>query len=197
MWTGSLLPAGLALTGFVMAGLLFLELPDFSPSAPDDPDRLPPDRASRGLAIAPVPLNLAGKDRALVGLGSYIVNSQGGCNGCHTRPAAGEAGSDPDPDRRFDLDHHLAGGVPFGELTASDLTPDPDGLPGGLSWSEFLQVMRTGTRTDGSRLQEMPWWLYRNMTTRDLRAIYEYLRAIPPAPAPTAERAALPASTTP
>jgi hypothetical protein len=35
----------------------------------------------QGFAIAPVPLNLAGKNRALVGLGSYIVNGQGDCNG--------------------------------------------------------------------------------------------------------------------
>jgi hypothetical protein len=28
-------------------------------------------------------------------------------------------------------------------------------------------------------LQVMPWPVYRNMTDRDLRAIYEYLRAIP------------------
>ncbi len=33
----------------------------------------------RGYQINPVPLNLAGKNRALVGLGSYIVNT-GGCN---------------------------------------------------------------------------------------------------------------------
>ena len=31
----------------------------------------------RGFEIAPVPLNLEGKNRALVGLGSYIVNAQG------------------------------------------------------------------------------------------------------------------------
>jgi len=37
-----------------------------------------------GLAIAPVPLNLAGKDQQLVGLGSYLVNAIGDCNGCHT-----------------------------------------------------------------------------------------------------------------
>jgi len=37
-----------------------------------------------GFAIAPVPLNLEGKNRALVGLGSFIVNAQGDCNGCHT-----------------------------------------------------------------------------------------------------------------
>ena len=37
-----------------------------------------------GYAIAPVPLNLEGKNRDLVGLGSFIVNAQGDCNGCHT-----------------------------------------------------------------------------------------------------------------
>lgn len=37
-----------------------------------------------GFEIAPVPLNLEGKNRNLVGLGSFIVNAQGDCNGCHT-----------------------------------------------------------------------------------------------------------------
>jgi hypothetical protein len=41
-------------------------------------------RIQQGFAIAPVPLNLAGRDPALVGLGSYIVNAQADCNGCHT-----------------------------------------------------------------------------------------------------------------
>src|SRR6266550_303116 len=40
-----------------------------------------------GFEIAPVPLNLKGKNRDLVGLGSYIVNAQGGCNDCHTCPS--------------------------------------------------------------------------------------------------------------
>jgi hypothetical protein len=37
-----------------------------------------------GYKIAPVPLNLAGKDHDLVGLGSFLVNAVGDCNGCHT-----------------------------------------------------------------------------------------------------------------
>src|SRR5579864_5716416 len=37
-----------------------------------------------GFEIAPVSLNLAGRNRALVGLGSYLVNAVGDCNGCHT-----------------------------------------------------------------------------------------------------------------
>src|SRR5215469_14528132 len=40
-------------------------------------------RIERGFEIAPVPLNLEGKDRALVGLGSYLVNAVAACNDCH------------------------------------------------------------------------------------------------------------------
>jgi hypothetical protein len=38
----------------------------------------------RGFQIAPVPLNLAGKNRGLVGLGSYFVNGPMDCVGCHS-----------------------------------------------------------------------------------------------------------------
>lgn len=41
-------------------------------------------KVRRGFETAPVPLNLAHKNRALVGLGSYIVNNVGECNGCHS-----------------------------------------------------------------------------------------------------------------
>ena len=41
-------------------------------------------RIRRGFEIAPVPLNLAGKNHALVGLGSYIVNAQIPCDDCHS-----------------------------------------------------------------------------------------------------------------
>lgn len=40
----------------------------------------------QGLAIAPVHLDLRGKNRALVGVGSYLVNAVSDCNDCHTRP---------------------------------------------------------------------------------------------------------------
>ena len=44
-------------------------------------------RIQKGFEIAPVPLNLKGKDHNLVGLGSYIVNAQAACNDCHTCPS--------------------------------------------------------------------------------------------------------------
>lgn len=43
--------------------------------------------AQQGRQITPVKVNLMGKDPNLVYLGSYLVNAQGGCNGCHTCPS--------------------------------------------------------------------------------------------------------------
>lgn len=47
----------------------------------------PTTLAQIGMAVAPVPLNLTGKDQQLVGVGSYLVNVIGDCNGCHTGAA--------------------------------------------------------------------------------------------------------------
>ena len=70
-----------ALTGATLAGMLA-----GSPSVQADEHESDStdSRVQRGLEIAPVPLNLAGKDRTLVGLGSYLVNATADCNGCHT-----------------------------------------------------------------------------------------------------------------
>jgi len=50
-------------------------------------------RIQIGLAAAPVPLNLTGKNPALVGLGSYYVNVVGDCNGCHSAGPPTEFGA--------------------------------------------------------------------------------------------------------
>jgi hypothetical protein len=47
----------------------------------------------RGAEVAPVPLNMAGLNPALVRQGSYIVNAQGGCNDCHTVPSYAAGGN--------------------------------------------------------------------------------------------------------
>jgi hypothetical protein len=81
------------------------------------------------------------------------------------------------------------------------LTPDASGLPeGGATFQEFLTIMRTGHDFDNAHpacptlgamgciasppfaaglLQVMPWPVYSNMSDDDLRAVYEYLSAIP------------------
>lgn len=148
-------------------------------------------RIQRGFAIAPVHLNLKGKNRALVGLGSYLVNGTGDCNGCHFGPA-GEFSPGGDPflgePKQINPDAYLAGGTPlFGPIfLPRNLTPDKTGLPeGGASFEEFRDIMRTGIDPHqahpqfGPFLQVMPWPSFQNMTDNDLRAIYEYLSAIP------------------
>jgi Concanavalin A-like lectin/glucanases superfamily len=158
------------------------EAADFSPQEQQE--------IKKGFAITPVPLNLQGKNRNLVGLGSYIVNAQGGCNDCHTNPSY-TPGHDPHLGQspRINKEHYLAGGQQFGPFVSRNITPDANGLPAGLTLNQFFQVMRRGTDFDyepphvpsdsKDLLQVMPWPVYRNMTDRDLRSIYEYLRAIP------------------
>ncbi len=140
------------------------------------------DRIAIGYRIAPVPLNLHNRDRNLVGLGSYIVNAQSGCNDCHTNPPYA-AGGDPylGQPKRFNADRYLAGGMAFGPVISANITPDADGLPAGLTLAEFKTVLRTGHDPDdpGRILQVMPWPVFQSMTDNDIRALYEYLRAIP------------------
>ena len=142
-----------------------------------------------GYQIAPVQLNLRNRNRALVGLGSYIVNAQGGCNDCHTYPAFADGG-DPylGQPKVVNSEQYLTGGRQFGPFTSANLTPDQYGRPAGLTLEGFINTIRTGLDPDGPRpplpplLQVMPWPVYAQMSNRDLRAIYEYLRAIPSRP---------------
>lgn len=142
-------------------------------------------RIARGLKIAPVPLNFAGLDRDLVGLGSYLVNGLGGCSDCHTNPLFAVGG---DPFRgevkRINATGYLAGGTAFGPFVSANITPDDTGRPAGLTLIQFIDVMRTGRDPDDrSRLlQVMPWSVYQDMRFEDLKAIYTYLRAIPSLP---------------
>lgn len=143
----------------------------------------------RGFEIAPVPLNMQGRNPALVGLGSYIVNAQSGCSDCHTWPNFAPGG-DPyhgEP-KMVNATNYLAGGRPFGPFRSRNLTPDPSStMTTEEKYQEFVTLMRTGIDPDnahpafGPFLQVMPWSVYQDMTDRDLRAIFEYLQAIPPA----------------
>jgi hypothetical protein len=144
-------------------------------------------RIRQGFAIAPVPLNLEGKNRALVGLGSYIVNAQAGCNDCHSCPSYAP-GHNPffHQPKQFNAANYLAGGVPFGPFTSRNITPGlTTGLPADFTFEQFEVVLRTGKDFDlahpgiSDLLQVMPWPVFQSMLDRDLRAIYEYLSAIP------------------
>jgi hypothetical protein len=146
----------------------------------------------RGYEIAPVPLNLTGKDWAAVGLGSYLVNTTG-CNDCHTHPNWSPTGNPyfGQPEQ-INTAQYLSGGRTFGldavdgktPIISANITPDRTGRPAGLTLKQFLNVMHTGRDPDepARLLKVMPWPLYRWKTDRDLSAMYEYLRAIPSLP---------------
>lgn len=140
------------------------------------------EKVKIGLDIAPVPLNLAGRNKKDVALGSYLVNAVGGCNDCHTWPNFA-TGGDPyqGQPEQINAAGYLAGGRPFGPFVSPNITPDKNGLPAGLTFAQFLNVLRTGVDPDDSTrlLQVMPWPAYKNMTDRDIFDIYVYLTAIP------------------
>lgn len=176
-------------------------------------------------SVLPDNLNLDGKNLALVGLGSYIVNATAPYNECHgAGPANSQYVTGGNPymgqPKMINQATYLGGGRDFGpvvpgspsaHIISRNLTPDKTGLPeGGRSFADFVQIMRTGVDLDnlhptcpsgvvntgcipapfqGELLQVMPWPDLQNLTDHDLRAIYEYLSAIPcvagpPAPSP-------------
>jgi hypothetical protein len=172
-------------------------------------------RIEQGFDIAPVPLHFDRKDRDLVGLGSYIVNTEG-CDDCHSAGPPTEYAPGHNPffgqTKMVNPKTYLGGGRDFGELVpppgigsahiiSRNLTPTPKtGLPeGDHTFVEFLEIFRTGkdfdllhpTCTgapnpgcipkpfDGNLLQIMPWPNFKDLTDHDIRAIYEYLKAVP------------------
>jgi len=153
-----------------------------SGGAPLDP------RARIGLQIAPLPLNVVGKNKEMVGLGSYMLNTVGNCNDCHSvmeylpghNPFLGEQ-------EQIDPATYLTGGRAFGNVLSRNLRPEiGTGLPAGLTYDQFVDAMRHGADADhhGKLLQVMPWPDLQSMMDQDLRAIYEYLWSLPAVPPP-------------
>lgn len=135
--------------------------------------------------------------------GEYLV-LVGGCNDCHTPMKMGPKGPERDMSRM--LSGHpeklemgpvpkMTGGWnwagaptltafagPWGISYAMNLTPDK--VTGIGIWDEalFIKTLRTGKHWGTSRpiLPPMPWDNFAKMTDSDLKAVYAYLRSIPP-----------------
>jgi hypothetical protein len=168
----------IAVAGAAAAVLALMALP--AAGAADDESSQ--SQIQRGFEINPVPLDLKGKNRALVGLGSYIVNTTG-CNDCHTNPSYAPGGNPflGQPEQ-VNVAGFLAGGQHFGPFVSANITPDALGRPAGLTLEQFISTLRTGHNPldpPGVLLQVMPWPAFGKKTDRDLTAIYEYLRSIP------------------
>lgn len=122
-----------------------------------------------GYAVAPVQLTTTGLDPDLVGLGSYIVNVTGDCNGCHSAGPASEYLPHGNPYTRLmpngpysgttqvNTATYLGGGRDFGgfpaptsplHIISRNLTPDASGKPEGHTLQEFTTILRTGVDMD-------------------------------------------------
>jgi hypothetical protein len=147
----------------VLAGMHMGPLPVHA----DEPDSAQ-NLAAIGMFITPVNLNLRGKDPTLVGLGSFIVNAQADCNGCHTSsPAGAEYGASHNPYLLFPANlppwkaqaqYYLGGGQIFGPAGpgVSDPTTPYYAGPGNgpLVVSRNLTPDHTGLPEGGHTLQQ-------------------------------------------
>ena len=107
--------------------------------------------------------------------GKYLANNVANCAGCHTKRSmrTGEALGEPFAGG-MELPSHAPGG---GTYVSVNLTPDP--TSGHIyAWTEeqFLARFRHAVETPSP----MPWGAFKTMTDEDLRALYRYLRSLPP-----------------
>lgn len=115
-----------------------------------------------------------------VAWGKYMVLSSG-CVECHTPAEKGQiiAGKEFNGGREFML--------PSGVLRSANITPDPTGI-GALTEDMFVLKFKAyvdssyKVPTVGEKQMNtiMPWMMYGGMKESDLRAIYKYLRTLPP-----------------
>ena len=128
---------------------------------PVGPSETPPTRAPRGASVE---------------TGRYLVESVSLCWSCHTQ--------------RSQLTGALTGprfGGTTGFTEADDpghswsppnITSDPEtGRLGRMSEDQFVARFRQGRVLPGS---PMPWQAFARMADEDLRAIYQYLKSVPP-----------------
>jgi mono/diheme cytochrome c family protein len=136
--------------------------------------------------------------------GEYLVTAMG-CGDCHTPFMMGPNG--PEPDMTKMLSGHpqeiviteqaglsdpwlaassmtnTAHSGPWGVSFSANLTSDPEtGVLRDYSEDQFIQMMRTGRKQGQGRaiLPPMPWPPFGKLTDDDLKAIFAYLRQIPP-----------------
>lgn len=139
---------------------------------------------------------------AQVARGKYLV-SFGGCNDCHTPLKFTEKGPQPDlsrllsghpedtklppPDLKPGPWFAATAGMtawagPWGITYAANLTPDKNTGLGIWTEAMFLKAMKTGKHMGSGReiLPPMPWQSLAQLTEDDLKAIFAYLKSVPP-----------------
>ena len=142
---------------------------------------------------------------SLIKRGEYLVSAVG-CDDCHSPKKMGPNGLEIIPELRFSGFPHdgtvppvntaevekgwvlftgdLTSAVgPWGQSFAANITSDETGI-GNWSEEQFMKAIREGKSKglDGSRplLPPMPWFVYRNFSDQDIKAIYTFLQSTRP-----------------
>jgi len=146
---------------------------------------IPPVRMRRPKMELPPPIKASLKPEVLtapvpqpvfstaVERGKYLVTIAQ-CESCHS---AYDGQQRPIPGMKFGGGLHLQGS--WGEVVTPNITSDPSGISY-YTPDLFVQVIRTGAVVARKLNPVMPWSYFRNMTDADLKAIFAYLRSVPP-----------------
>ncbi len=158
-----------------------------------------------GYAVAAAaPAGAPTSSKAAIERGAYLVKI-GSCNDCHTPWKMGPKG--PEPDMTRFLSGHpaelkmppapelgkgpwiaTASGTmtawagPWGVSYTANLTPDPETGLGTWTEKTFIEALRTGRHLGKGRpiLPPMPWYGIGQATDQDLKAVFAYLKSLPP-----------------
>ena len=158
--------------------------------------------AALALALAAGAVMAQSPDR--VARGKYLVNTSG-CHDCHTPFKLGANGPEPDMSRMLsghpqDLKMppvpalpkgpwlvvssatNTAHAGPWGVSFTANLTPDRETGLGDCTAQDFKTTIRSGRHLGRGReiLPPMPWQQYSTLPEEDLKAIWAFLRSLPP-----------------
>ena len=142
---------------------------------------------------------------SLIKRGSYLVNSIG-CDDCHSPKIFGPKGMEIDMEHRFSgylansplgkpntgvlkdgymlfaMDLTSAVG-PWGQSYSANISSDGTGI-GNWTEEQFFRALREGKskglKESRSLLPPMPWFVYKNMSDLDIKAIFAYLKTTKP-----------------
>ena len=156
------------------------------------------------MSVSPSRADAAAPTGTPVERGRYLVTIMG-CNDCHTPWKGTPRGAEPDmtlmlsghPEQvRMTTPPDLGDGPwgavvsrtntawagPWGVSFTANLTPDPETGLGKWTAETFITALRTGRHEGQGRpiLPPMPYPMIRQASDEDLRAIFAYLKSIPP-----------------
>lgn len=111
--------------------------------------------------------------------GKYLANGQYACFSCHSADFKTNNDLEPEKSEKFYGGGNLLLDLQRNEIKSLNITPDGETGIGNWTEQDFITAMRTGKRKNGEQLR-YPMIPYTRLTDNELKAIYAYLRTIPP-----------------